>query len=142
MATPYSDVYSYFLPKLSDYSFFSLSKEELDANLETWLMTAIVKFKKCKKDLSKRDSLNKEFVEDLSDEEKNILAQLMIVDYLTPKLITAELLQQTLSTKDFKLYSQANHIKEIKSLRDSMKHEANQMVTSYTYTETRMSDFK
>lgn len=142
MSTPFSNIYSYFLPKIEDYNFLKLNKEELESVLEPLLFTAIIKFKKCKKDLSKRDSMSKLFVEDLSDEESNILAQLMTVEYLTPKLLTADLVEQQVSTNEYKTYSQANHIKEIKSLRDTMQYEASRLITSYTYSENKMSDFR
>ncbi|MBE2918563.1 hypothetical protein HPK02_06545 [Anoxybacillus flavithermus] len=100
----------------------------------------MVKFKKCKKDLSNRDQALKQFNEDLTDEEKEILATLMCVEYLTPKLITSELLKQKLSTKDYQLYSQANQIKEIREVRDKMKSEANQMMISYSYSENSLDD--
>ncbi|WP_259345490.1 hypothetical protein [Priestia aryabhattai] len=142
MSTPFSNVYSYFMPKIEDYNFLQLNKEDLEIILEPLLLTSIIKFKKCKKDLSKRDNVNKSFVEDLSDEETNILAQLMTVEYLTPKLLTADLVEQQVSTNEYKTYSQANHIKEIKSLRDMMQYEASKLITSYTYSENKMSDFR
>ena len=142
MSTPFSNVYSYFMPKIEDYNFLQLNKEDLESVLEPLLLTSIIKFKKCKKDLSKRDILSKSFIEDLSDEEVNILAQLMTVEYLTPKLLTADLVEQQVSTNEYKTYSQANHIKEIKSLRDMMQYEASKLITSYTYSENKMSDFR
>lgn len=126
--------------KISDYSFLNLTQNEVEDILESYLLSSIVKFKKCKKDLSNRDQALKQFNEDLTDEEKEILATLMCVEYLTPKLITSELLKQKLSTKDYQLYSQANQIKEIREVRDKMKSEANQMMISYSYSENSLDD--
>lgn len=140
MATPYSQIYSRFLAKISDYSFVSLTQEELEANLETFLNSAIVQFRRCKKSLYLRDNVAKTFDEDLTDEEQEILSKFMVVEYLTPKLVTADLLQQTLSSRDFKLYSQANHIKEIRDLRNEMKNEVIKMMTEYTYFNFNMDD--
>lgn len=140
MATPFSEIYDRVYNKISDYSFLNLTQNEVEDILESYLISSIVKFKKCKKDLSNRDQTLKQFNEDLSDEEKEILATLMCVEYLTPKLITSDLLQQRLSTNDWNLYSQANHIKEIRELRDEMKSEANQMMISYSYSENSLDD--
>ena len=118
MATPFREVYERVYNKISDYSFTKLTKDEVEDVLESFLLSALVKFKTCKKDLSDRDLTLKQFNEDLTDEEQEILATLICVEYLTPKLITDELLQQRLSTKDYNLYSQANQIKEIRELRD------------------------
>ena len=141
MATPFKEVYNKVYNKISDYSFTKLTQDEVEDVLESFLLSALVKFKTCKKDLSNRDLTLKQFNEDLTDEEKEILATLICVEYLTPKLITDELLQQRLSTKDYNLYSQANQIKEIRELRDKFKSEANQMMISYSYSEKSLDEF-
>jgi hypothetical protein len=142
MATPFSDVYAFFTSKISDYSFLKLTQIELEDNLENYLNSASVKFRRCKKDLSDKDKTNNQFNIDLSDEEKEILATLMTVEYLSPKLITSDLLQQTLGTKDYRLYSQANHIKEIKDLRNVFKSEANQLMMDYSYFHGSLDGLK
>jgi len=141
MATPFKEVYNKVYNKISDYSFTKLTQDEVEDVLESFLLSALVKFKTCKKDLSNRDLTLKQFNEDLTDEEKEILATLICVEYLTPKLITDELLQQRLSTKDYNLYSQANQIKEIRELRDKFKSEANQMMISYSYSKKSLDEF-
>lgn len=141
MATPFKEVYNKVYNKISDYSFTKLTQDEVEDVLESFLLSALVKFKTCKKDLSNRDLTLKQFNEDLTDEEKEILATLICVEYLTPKLITDELLQQRLSTKDYNLYSQANQIKEIRELRDKFKSEANQMMINYSYSKKSLDEF-
>lgn len=140
MATPYQEVYDFFLSKISDYSFVNLEEEELEAVLETYLKKAITRFKKCRQDLNDRDDTQKIFNADLTDEEKNILSHLMIVEYLTPQLLVAELLRQTLNTREFRLFSQANHIKEVRGLRDKMNEECDQMIIDYTYSAGGLED--
>lgn len=140
MATPYQEVYERFMPKITDYSFIKMNQEEVEENLETYLKSSIIKFRYCDK-LSDRDELNKQFNEDLTDEEIEILANLMCVEYLTPKLLTDEFLKQRLSSKDYQLYSQANHIKEIKDLRNQFKKESNELMVLYTYTKNKVDDF-
>lgn len=141
MATPFKEIYDRVYNKISDYSFTKLTQDEVEDVLESFLLSALVKFKTCKKDLSNRDLTLKQFNEDLTDEEKEILATLICVEYLTPKLITDELLQQRLSTKDYNLYSQANQIKEIRELRDKFKSEANQMMINYSYSKKSLDEF-
>lgn len=141
MATPFKEIYDRVYNKISDYSFTKLTQDEVEDVLESFLLSALVKFKTCKKDLSNRNLTLKQFNEDLTDEEKEILAILICVEYLTPKLITDELLQQRLSTKDYNLYSQANQIKEIRKLRDKFKSEANQMMINYSYSKKSLDEF-
>ena len=141
MATPYSKIYSRFMSKITNYSFVDLDIEELEDQLQTYLEPSIVKFRYCKKNLSNRDNNALQFNELLTDEEQEILAILMCVEYLTPKLLTDELLQQTLSSRDYKIYSQANHIKEIKALREVFNDESREAMILYTYTKNKMDEF-
>ncbi|MEE4532799.1 hypothetical protein P5667_12195 [Bacillus velezensis] len=142
MPTPFEEIYGFFLPKLTDYSFLNISDQDLADTLEPLLRSSSIKFRRCKKDLTDRDQELKQFNEDLSDEEKEILACFMVVEYLTPKIVTADLLHQTLSSKDSKLYSQANHIKEIRELRNLIKKEAEDLMVQYTYSNISMRGFR
>lgn len=142
MATPFTNVYGRFLSKISDFTFLNLTQEELEDSLESYLLTSVIKFRRCKTNLSQRNSLTKEFNNDLTDEEQEILASLMTVEYLTPKLVTADLLQQSMSSRDYRMYSQANHIAEIRRLRNDLKVEAEKMMTDYSYFNNSLDDMK
>jgi hypothetical protein len=139
MATPYSDIYSRFLQKISDYTFLSMSQTDIEANLSGYLLSAISSFKRCKQDLTQRNQDSATFTITLSDEEIEILSVLMVVEYLSPKLVTAELLKQNLSGKDYTIYSQANHINAIKALRDGYSSEAERKIIRYTYDNADFS---
>jgi len=141
MATPYEEIYSRFLPKITDYSFVNLTDAEVEDNLETFMKSSVIKFRYCDK-LSDRDDTLKQFNLDLTEEEQEIISVLMCVEYLTPKLLTDDLLKQTLNSKDYKLYSQANHAKEIRSLRDKYQQEANNLMILYTFSKSKMDGFK
>jgi len=142
MATPYSNIYSRFLNKITDYSFLNQSTGEMEEGFKSFMDSAIVHFRRCKKDLFDTDDTLEQFNEDLTPEEQEVIATLMIVEYLSPKLITADLLKQTVNSKDFKLYSQANHIKEIRELRNMIKKDASQMMMEYSYQHNNMDYFK
>ena len=140
MATSYSEIYSRFLPKITNYLFVDLTKEELEEQLYTFLRSSIVKFRYCDK-LSKRDEDKQMFIETLTDEEQEILATLMSVEYLTPKLLNDDLLYQKLSTRDYEIKSQGNHIKEIRSLQDRYSKEAKELMILYTYKPNKLDGF-
>lgn len=142
MATPYDSIYQSFLQKISDYSFLSMDDTVLKNNLSGYLKSSITKFKRCKHDLSERDDIVGQFNIDLTDEEIEILSIYMMVEYLSPKLVTSDLIAQSLSSQDFNIYSQANHIKEIRLLRDSYKSEADQAMMRYTLYNTDLSDMQ
>lgn len=134
MPTPYSDIFDKFLSKVSDYSFLNLELTELEDILTKYLKSAIVKFKQCNQNLSDKDDVNKTFNIDLTEEEQEILATLLIVEWLNPFINSTEVMKQFLSSKDYTYYSQANHLKELRILRDDSKSESQQLMISYSYT--------
>jgi hypothetical protein len=133
MATPYVEIYEFFLSKISDYSFLNLTDEELEDDLRIYLKTAIADFDICKSDLSDRDETIKQFQEDLTDKEKDILARLMVVSYLKPRVVTSENYRLSMSDSDYKTYSQANHIKEIMKIYNGMRSEVDKLIVKYSY---------
>lgn len=133
MATPYSDVYAVFLSKVRDYSFLNFTQEEAEEDFEKWLKSSIVEFRRCKSDLKDRDNELKQFNNDLSEDEIEILSVFMVTKYLSSILVTSELLRPVMTDADFKIYSQANHIKEISNLRKDLRKEANQLLVGYSY---------
>jgi hypothetical protein len=140
MATSYEEIYARFTPKITDFHFANIPDAEVEDYFETFLKSSIIKFRYCNK-LNDRDEALKQFNKDLTDEEQEILSVLMSVEYLTPKLLTDELLKQTLNSKDYSLYSQANHIKEIRELRDKYRQEANDLMILYTFTGAKLDGF-
>ena len=71
----------------------------------------------------------------LTDMEKGILTHLMIVEHLKPQVLSSEVLRPSLSDKSFKIYSQANHLRELNLLYRLFQKESNKMITEYTYLD-------
>lgn len=133
MATPYSKVYAAFLRRISDTDLLQLSQEELSSVLKSFLKGAITQFSKCKQDLSLRDDNLEQFDIDLTDREIEILGALMVVEWLRPTINASYLLKQTLSTKDFRIYSKANHLHELIKLKKEAEEDAERMIMGYLY---------
>lgn len=140
--TQYSELNALFLSKISDYSFLNLTTEQLEGQLEQLMKSAISRFRFCKSDLTKRDATLKQFNVTLTDTEQEVIVALMIVEYLKPKIVTSEILKQSLSSRDYSMYSQANHLKELTSLYQVMKAEADKMITEYTFLHGDMENLK
>lgn len=140
MATLFTEINSIFTRKISDYSFVNLTQTDLDNILKGYLESSIPKFKKCKTSLSDRTAT--QFNQTLTDEEKEILGILMIFEWLNPQILNIELLKQALSSKDWSAYSQANHLKELRILREDMQSESERMMTSYSYDNGKIEDLK
>ena len=144
MSTQITKVYSSFLRKLSDYKFSVINEQDREYTEETlygYYISARAEFVQCKKNLStNRDSselyieAEKIFIEDsISDKEIEILSILMLVEYFKPIMIRNETLEQALGDSDFNIYSQANHINQLKDLYRELKREANVKAGLYTF---------
>ena len=104
MATPYEDIYSRFLSKITDYDLPNIPDDELESMLCGWLTSAISKFRKCESDLSQRDDELRTFLVDLVDEEKEILSILMTIEWLQPQITSGLVTRQMFSGKEEKLW--------------------------------------
>ena len=135
METELAVVYEAFLQKITDYNFANnMTDEEVDERLRGLLRTAIRNFRKCKKDLS-FDEAGIIFVSELNGMEIEILANLMVVEYVNAKVISTESLEQVLNDKDFKIYSQANQLSNVEQIRKNFRAMASKLITEYLYEE-------
>lgn len=133
MATPYSKIYNKALSKITDYDLAFVPEEDMEDMLHGWLISAIAKFRKCSSDLSDRDDELKEFNIDLEDEEIEILALLIVSEWLEPQVNSVLLTHQMFGGKEEKYYAQANQLAEVKALRDEIRTEARKLMRDYTY---------
>lgn len=140
-----SEVYEYFLSSISDYTLLEITPEDIEDDLFTYFKKARGKFYKCRQSLElNEDERGKYFAEfdekgkeikqiKLTDFEIAILTHLMLVEYMKPQLIATEVMKQSLSDKDFKIYSQANQLRELNLLYRLIQRESKVMITEYTY---------
>jgi hypothetical protein len=135
--TNISEIYESFLSKISDYNLLSstLMDEEIDEELFGYFKSARTKFYKCKNNLAIVEDITgeKTFSSELTYFEIEIITNLMTVEYLKPQILSSEVLKQSLSDKDFKIYSQANQLRELNLLYRMFKKEAIAMIVEYSY---------
>lgn len=136
MTTQFTEVYDFFLPKVEDYSFIDTESyattEELEAEFYKHLRSAIVRFKQCEA-LKDRDAV--EFKADLDDEEKEILSYLMVLSYITPKIVSTQNMQREMSDREYVKYSQGKHLQEMINLKKSIQLEVSFLIGSYTLNQ-------
>ena len=101
-----------------------------------WLMSAIPKFRRCKTDLSLRDDDVLAFKADLLDIEKEILALLMVNEWLEPQINSELYVSQFYGGKEEKFYAQQNHLNTLMSLKESNHVEAQKLMRDYAYQTT------
>ena len=141
MATPYKDLTDGLLSRLRSSGIPNITEEQLDSMLADYIRPAIIKFKVCKQDLSDRNDDLAVFNIDLTDEEKEILILFMLVEYLSANYINVpSLLRQNLTSKDFKVFSSAEHLYRLTELRSVYEKEARQMVSAYSNIGSNLFD--
>ena len=133
MATSYEEIYNLAANKITDPEIALLLPEDIEELFYGYLMSAIPKFRKCKNDLSNRDDELRQFNVDLLDVEKEILAILVVREWLQPQLYSALLTKQVFSDKEQKYYSQSSHLSELRALDETLKIEAQKLSRDYTY---------
>lgn len=121
--TNYSKVYEKFLSKITDDMYMELTPEDTQKLLKELLEDAIPWFEFPRVSLETQepddpdDSEDGYFIEDLSIEEINIIAEYMVVEWMGQQLASIELIRQKFSGADFKLTSQAAHLSKVQSLQ-------------------------
>lgn len=136
--TTYDEIYELFLSKIEDYEIHQKLVVEIDFVKEMmfdFLRSAIPKFTYVTKDLSERDDSLNQFNNILTDMEKEILAILMVVEYLSPKIIRDEYIESRLGSKDYREFSPANQLKVLMDLRQNFINEANSLMIEYYYRQ-------
>lgn len=134
--TFYSEIFDYFLNKISDYDLLkNLDDNEIVKICNMYLKSSIAYFTKCKKDLSKRNDDEQIFLIKLDDLEIEILSSLMVIEWLRPYVNNRLNLSTILGDKDFKTFSQANHLKTLTELQDKLQNEIERLYMQYTWND-------
>ena len=133
MATSYEEIYNLAANKITDPEIALLLPEDIEELFHGYLISAITKFRKCKNDLSNRDDELRQFNVDLLDVEKEILAILVVREWLQPQLYSSLLTKQVFSDKEQKYYSQSSHLSELRALDETLKIDAQKLSRDYTY---------
>ena len=144
--TPFSLVYDKFLSKITDDMYLELTELDTYQLLEELLMSAIQKFEFPRVNLTDYELTYTEvevysgiendyeylpafvhaggcFNSSLTDEEMNILATYMIVEWLGIQLASVENTRMKYSGSDFKFTSQANHMHKLSKVKDDYERE-------------------
>lgn len=139
MATPYEKVYARFLNRTTDFNLAELDDHTLNEMLKSWLQSAIVNVR-TSSDLSARDDESESFNNELTDRDVELLAMGMTMAWLDQTLNSTELTLQFIGGKEEKYYSQANHIAELRALREDTRLEMKRLHSYGTYTNNSYFD--
>ncbi len=131
--TDFSVVYDRFLGKITDDMYLEWTEQDTRNDLYSILMDAIPGFEFPRKTLTYTDT---SFDEDLTSEEINILAILMMNAWLQRQITSVENIRMKYSGSDFKMTSQANHLAKLLTLRAETERQSMHMQRLYKRRKT------
>lgn len=140
--TKFSDIYNRAMFRFSDYSFLNIEEDKRDEIMQVYLMSAIADFKNtCSVDLD-YNSEGKEFNNDLNDDVQEIIALGVAFYWMSSKTLNSDLLRNIMYRGDFKAYSPANLLKEMASLRETLRKEFRGKMNEYSYLNGSLDTLK
>ena len=139
MGTPFKQVYNRFLGKITDDMYMELTPEDTVRDLRNLLIDAIPGFEFPRKDLTDYIIVDAEnvledessFVAELTSEEINILAILMMINWTQRQVTSIENTRMKYSGSDFKFTSQANHLAKLMNLLAETQRQSHHMQRLY-----------
>ena len=139
MGTPFTQVYNRFLGKITDDMYMELTPEDTMRDLRNLLIDAIPGFEFPRKNLmdySIEETENvledtSSFKAELSSEEVNILAILMMIGWTQRQITSIENTRMKYSGSDFKFTSQANHLSKLLNLLAETQRQSHHMQRLY-----------
>ena len=128
--TPLETVYDSFMQKTTDYKLLELSQEDYYSECLQLLKGALARFVLAD-DITIDSTLN-EFNRELTLLEIDILSLGMVIHWVSPKINSIELMKMSLGSRDYQMYSQANHIKELLEMKNEANREFSYWITQYS----------
>lgn len=139
MATSYDEIINRAIFRINDSKLARLNEADQRFILQKYMDSAIADFQnKCDIDLSNRDNSDG-FAEDLNNEVQEILALGISYYWLSAQILNSELLKNKLSTKDYSYFSPANLMRELQTLRETVRDEYKHRIINYTYDHGNIS---
>lgn len=131
--TPFQKIYDRFLGKITDDMYLEWTEQDTLEDCYNMLLDAIPGFEFPRKLLSFTDE---SFDDDLTDEEINILAILMMNVWLQRQITSVENTRMKYSGSDFKMTSQANHLSKLIDLKKETERQDRHMQRLYKRRKT------
>lgn len=136
MNTKFETIYNRFFSKVTDDMYMELDKNQTEGMVEELHISAIPWFEFPRVDLYNFNKEEKTYNIELSNEEVNIIAVYMLVEWLTQQLVSVENTRMKCSGSDFKFTSQANHMSKLLALKKDYEREGFHLQRLYKRRKT------
>ena len=135
MGTPIQDVYDKFMIQIDDDTKYYMEATLLDELLRLYLSKAISKFRDCQKELKIVDDY---FTEVLDDDEQFILAQFMVLQWLSPKILCNDNLTIQFSDVDYNQKNPASLLTSLKDMKREIEKALQRDLVEYSYKNRKV----
>jgi hypothetical protein len=122
--TPFQQIYDRFFGKITDDMYMEWTQEDTEKDVLNILLDAIPGFEFPRFPLYDYDVNSAQFNSDLTSEEINIFALLMLNNWLQRQITSVENTRQKYSGSDFKMTSQANHLDKLMTLKQETERQS------------------
>ena len=145
MSIPYDLFGNAFLNKITEYELLNIEEDSRTEIVDKYMKSAVAEFKKnCLYDLTgSADDESREYKIDVLeqdiDELVDIISEGMVVQWMKPYVRRQELLENTLSTRDFSTYSPAELLMRVGNAYNEAKSSYTQMIREYSYNHGDLS---
>lgn len=124
--TPFKVIYDAFFTLVTDDMYLEWYEDETQSDIKNILLSSLTRFEYPRFKLYDYTLAEDEYSVDefnfvLDREEINIFATLMMIEWFTRQIATADITKQKYSSSDFKFTSQANHLAKLLDLRKAYK---------------------
>lgn len=145
MATDATEVFDLFMTLVSDYRLDTIYQTSgspgLNTYLEGWLLQSITEFSICTQSLV-YDKTTQTFSETLTQENINILSQIMVKYWLQKTVQDVLQMNNNINDHDFKQFSQAANLKEKRDYYNMKREEVSQILQDYGYKNNNWSNWR
>lgn len=140
----YDEIFSGFAESVEAYDFITKSDEEIKRWMCSWIHRALAKpsLFRLFKSLT-YDDVNGSFayeleipVNEITDKDfvTRVVVLGVILEWITPKILSITTLAQRFGSKDEKFYSQKEHLSGLRELKASINAEQNQLIGDRTFS--------
>lgn len=139
--TQYKELADRFFNKIKDYDFCFMDEEAAYEIAIGYIDAACNHFQSCQQDLDNRDNVVGEFLFVLLPNNKEILVNYMVIEWLTSNYITTQsALKSRMSTTDFHKLDNNNLLAKAIEVRKSLKAENDQLAINRSYKNSELFD--
>lgn len=139
MGTPYQTIFDGVISKLRSPGIPNIEEEVLMDTLADFIRPACVKFRACRQDLSQRNHAAMIFNIHLTDEEIEILVNFVLLEFIEMNFVrTPTLMTKSLTSRDYHVFSSANHLKALAELTERIERQTRQIISAYSHGGSEM----